>query len=142
VITCTKTFQFFNQRKHFYFRISVQLTLHMFRPRPGHHQAYTDKFTSLFTGPFGIITEHMQQDNNNNRIWTSTFIQNQLPAILTIFNNFNDFNNFQRHSALYTQFIVLYFTLLMQDKYYIHQDISRKSLKKLCIPVIVNVTVL
>jgi hypothetical protein len=41
----------------FYFRISVQFTLHMFRPLLGHHQGYNDKFTSLFTGPFGIITE-------------------------------------------------------------------------------------
>jgi hypothetical protein len=47
-------FNFFNQRMHLF--ISVQFTLHMFRPRPGHHQGYTDKFTSLFTGPFGIIT--------------------------------------------------------------------------------------
>jgi hypothetical protein len=50
-------FQIFNQLMHFYFRISVQLILHMFRPRHGHHQGYIDKFTSLFTGPFGIITE-------------------------------------------------------------------------------------
>jgi hypothetical protein len=50
-------FQFFNHRMHFYFRFSVQLILHMFRPLPGHHQGYIDKVTSLFTGPFGIITE-------------------------------------------------------------------------------------
>jgi hypothetical protein len=36
--------------------ISVQFTLHMFRPWLGHHQGYVHEFTSLFTGPFGIIT--------------------------------------------------------------------------------------
>jgi hypothetical protein len=85
-----------------------------------------------------------QQDNNNSRIRTSTSIQDQLPAILTIFNNnnfnnFNDFNHYQQHSALYSQFIVLYFILQTQNKYYIHQDISRNNLKKFCILVIVNV---
>jgi hypothetical protein len=76
------------------------------------------------------------------RIRTSTSIQNQLPAILTIvnnFNNFNDFNNYQRHSALYSQFIVLYYILQTQDKFCIHRDISRKTLKKFCILVIVKV---
>jgi hypothetical protein len=85
-----------------------------------------------------------QQDTDVNKI------QNQLPAILTIFNNnkfnnVNDFNNFQRHNALYSQFVVLYFTLLKQDKYNIHQDILRNNVKKLylCfyIPVIVNVKI-
>jgi hypothetical protein len=41
---------------YFYFRIYVQFTVHMFRPWLGHHQGDIDKFTSLFTGPFGIIT--------------------------------------------------------------------------------------
>jgi spore germination protein GerM len=54
-------------------------------------------------------------------------------------NNFNHFNNYQRHSALYSQFIVLYYTLQTPDKYYIHRDISRNYLKKLCILVTVNV---
>jgi hypothetical protein len=45
----------------------------------------------------------------------------------------------QRHSALYSQFTVLYYILQTQDKYYIHQDISRNYLKKLCILVITNV---
>jgi hypothetical protein len=62
-------------------------------------------------------------------------------TIINNFNNFNDFNNFQRHSALHSQFIVLCFTLVTQDKYYIHQDNSRKSLKKFCLPVIVNETI-
>jgi hypothetical protein len=48
---------FFDQRIHFYFRISVQFTLHIVRPLPGHHQGYIDNFTSMFTGPFGIIIE-------------------------------------------------------------------------------------
>jgi hypothetical protein len=73
----------------------------------------------------------------------STSIQDQLPANLTIFsnnnfNNFNNFNNYQRHSALYSQFIVLYYILQTQDNY-IHQDISRNYLKKLYILVIANV---
>jgi hypothetical protein len=34
---------------------------------------------------------------------------------------------------------VLYYILQTQDKYYIHQDISRKNLKKLFILVIINV---
>jgi hypothetical protein len=42
-------------------------------------------------------------------------------------------------SALYSQFIVLHFILQTQDKYYTHQDISRKNLKKFSVPVIVNV---
>jgi hypothetical protein len=45
---------------HFLFSYFVQFTLHMFRPWLGHHQGYIDKFTSLFTGPFGIITESLQ----------------------------------------------------------------------------------
>jgi spore germination protein GerM len=44
-----------------------------------------------------------------------------------------------RHSALYSQFIALYFILQMQDKYYIHQDISRKNFKKLFTLAIANV---
>jgi hypothetical protein len=55
------------------------------------------------------------------------------------FNNFNNFNNYQLHSALYSQYIVLYYILLTQYKHYIHQDITRKSLKKFCIPLTVNV---
>jgi ABC-type xylose transport system permease subunit len=47
-------FNFFNQRMHLF--VSVQFTLHMFRPWRGHHQGCVDKFTSLFTAPFGIIT--------------------------------------------------------------------------------------
>jgi hypothetical protein len=50
----TLTFNFFNQWMHLF--ISVQFTLHMFRPWLGHHQGYVDKFTSLFTAPFSIIT--------------------------------------------------------------------------------------
>jgi hypothetical protein len=55
------------------------------------------------------------------------------------FNNFNIFNNYQGHSALYSQFIVLHYILQTQDKYYIHQYISRNYLNKLCVPVIANV---
>jgi hypothetical protein len=58
-VMCTKYdikmgFNFFNQRMHLF--VSVQFTPHMFRPWLGHHQRYVDKFTSLFTAPFGIIT--------------------------------------------------------------------------------------
>jgi spore germination protein GerM len=84
--------------------------------------------------------------DNNNRIQTSTSIQDQLPGILTSLtivsnnlHNFNDFNNYQRHSALYSQYIVLYYIHQTQDKHYIHQDISRNYLKKFCILVIANI---
>jgi hypothetical protein len=116
----------------FYFRISVQLTLHI---------QYFGRDSAIISGTlissFHCSPVHLVLSQNCYTV----SIQNQLPEILIIFNNFNnfnDFNNFQRHSALYSQFIVLYFTLLTQDKYYIHQDVSIKSLKKLCIPVIVN----
>jgi hypothetical protein len=53
----TLIFSFLPTNALFQFRISVQFTLHMFRPWLGHLQGYIDKFTSLFTGQFGIITE-------------------------------------------------------------------------------------
>jgi hypothetical protein len=70
-------FSFLTKECTFYFRISVQFTLHMFRPLLCHHQGYIDKFTSLFTGPFGTIIDNMFGELNK--------IQNSLVKILKIY---------------------------------------------------------
>ena len=56
-----------------------------------------------------------------------------------IASNVNNFNNCHQHSALYSQYIVLYVTLLTHGQHCIQRDIARNDFKKLCIPVIVNV---
>jgi hypothetical protein len=76
---------------------------------------------NIYTRPTASNFNNFNNSNNNN------------------FNNFNDFNNYQRHSALYSQFTVLYYILQTHDTYYIHQDSSRNNSKKFCILVIVNV---
>jgi hypothetical protein len=72
-----------------------------------------------------IYCQSQPRNNNNKNSSIRTSIQDQLPVILTILsnNNFNDSNDYQRHSALYLQFIVLHYIPQTQDKCYIHQDI-------------------
>ena len=62
------------------------------------------KYTvDTFITNFQFLQPTTQQDNNNNSsIRTSTSLQDQMPAILTILTNFinNNFNNFNIHDTV------------------------------------------
>jgi hypothetical protein len=146
---CNKFFSFSTNKCTFYFRISVQFTLHMFRPWLSHHHGTL--ISSLHCSLVQLVLSQSvtQSQTRNNTTTTTEYRRQQLyktkchqfQQFFYNFHNFNNFNNLQQHSALYSQFTVLHFTLLTQDKYFIQRDISRNSLKKFCIPVIVNVNI-
>ena len=86
-----------------------------------------------------LLPEHQIMYSSNMTITTAGYVNIYTRPTASNFNNFNDFNNYQRHRDPYLQFIVLYYILQTQDKYYKCQDISRNNWKKFCILVIVNV---